>query len=260
MLKVKNNKNLIISAVGDESLHENWIDGNFDTCLIYYGDKEPPINSKYSIEDKGPKYHLIKKAIENNSFFLEYENIWLPDDDVLIKSKDVEKLFTFMDDFQLQLAQPSIVGYYSLRITLCHPTNKLRFTNYVENMCPCFSSDALKKCYMTFDENKSGWGYDSLWDKILNYPKRGIAIIDDIIATHTRPVFGGDLYKNNEIDPMSEGIEVFNKFQLCDGRTESMKYGTPIYGGVYGTVVYHTVTKTNEDTTDKSKRIWPPIN
>lgn len=35
-------KNLIISVVGDESLHPSWINGNkqFHTYLIYYGKHE----------------------------------------------------------------------------------------------------------------------------------------------------------------------------------------------------------------------------
>ena len=40
MIKFK--KNLVISAVGDESLHRCWSESNqfYDTMLIYYGDGE----------------------------------------------------------------------------------------------------------------------------------------------------------------------------------------------------------------------------
>lgn len=38
MLKIKKQKNLVISTVGDHSLHKFWIKSkNYDTFLIYFG-------------------------------------------------------------------------------------------------------------------------------------------------------------------------------------------------------------------------------
>lgn len=260
MLKISDHKNLVIAAVGDNSLHHSWLSGRFDTCLIYYGDKDPPTGASYIVRDKGPKYTLIKRAIERTPQFLEYENIWLPDDDIWLEAKDVERLFNFMDMFELKVAQPAIAGYYSLEITLPHPSSRLRFTNFVEIMCPCFSKRSLKKCYPTFDENKSGWSYDALWDKLLNYPKRGMAIIDDITAIHTRPVFGGELYQKQNIkSPMEEGKELFEKHDLGSGRTRALRIGKVVCCEAYGTVIYDTVPKSTEETVPKSQRLWPPV-
>lgn len=261
MIKISNNRNLIIAAVGDHSLHRNWLSYDFDTCLIYYGNQSPPKEPvKYLIEDKGPKYTLIKRALENNPNLLDYNNVWMPDDDVWLKGKEVSTLFSFMDLFELKLAQPAIVGHYSLEVTLPFPSSRLRFTNFVEIMCPCFSRDALQKCHQTFDENKSGWSYDALWDKLLGRPQRGIAIIDDVIAVHTRPIFGGELYQSQNIkSPMQEGRELFKKHQLAEGRTRALKFGQIVCSEAYGTVIYHTVPKSTEETVPKQKRFWPPV-
>ena len=66
-------KNLIISAVGDESLHGEWMAGsaNFDLCLIYYGNNnEVATNyaqqSTYFLRAAGMKYHLLSNWITNN--------------------------------------------------------------------------------------------------------------------------------------------------------------------------------------------------
>jgi hypothetical protein len=70
----------------------------------------------------------------------------------------------------------------------------MRFTNFVEIMCPCFSRHALELCRPYFRENRSGWGLDFLFPKLLGFPNRSIGIVDAATIIHTRPV-GGPLHK-----------------------------------------------------------------
>lgn len=265
MLKEQRTKGLIISAVGDKSLHKHWGRTRFDTCLIFYGDglgyKE---ESKYYFQRKGCKYHLIKDVLKENPALLEeYDYFWLPDDDVLLEQDQVASLFEYMRIFDLALAQPAIVGYYSLSITLPWPDSRLRFTNFVEIMCPCFSRDALKMCVDHFDENKTGWSYDALWNELLDHPKRSIAIIDDIVGVHTRPVFGGNLYQNNSMaqdSAMAEGKALFAKYSLAHRRVEDLAHGTPHITHNYATVVYDCIPKSNEEANKlRNERLWPPV-
>ena len=93
--------NLIISPVGDNSLHSSWMgdDAHFDLVLLYYGDNENIAQSylyytPYVYTAKGEKYHLLKSFIQSNlDFISNYKYIWFPDDDVSISTQNINKLF-----------------------------------------------------------------------------------------------------------------------------------------------------------------------
>jgi hypothetical protein len=72
--------------------------------------------------------------------------------------------------------------------------------------------------YATFNATKSSWGLDMIWDYELGHPRNKIAILDDVIAIHTREVKSGDLYKNHT---------THNPFD--DLRLVGEKYGLPVH-------------------------------
>jgi hypothetical protein len=264
MLK-ESKPNLVIAAVGDESLHRHWMpsaSNSYDVALVYYGDGEGyKSDCKFYREEKGPKYHLLQNALKQPSL-MNYKYIWLPDDDIHATPADLDRMFEHMKFFNLSLSQPSIMGWYSLDITLHQKGSLLRFVNFVEIMCPCFSSEALAICLDTFKENTTGWSYDALWNVKLGQPRRSIAIIDDVVVFHTRPVFSGDLYqncnmKNPERDAGKEGGELFKKHNLRKVDRD-INYGTPIKGAPLWAVVYEQISKPMEENIPKPKRFWPP--
>lgn len=218
----KSIKNLIITPIGDDFVHFEWFKGapNFDTVLLYYGDNQTifELNKKhtpYVYQSKGVKYHLIKNYIESNiDFVKKYEYIWLPDNDVSICTEEINKLFEINNRFELHLSQPSMNGYISHDITKPIHNSFLRYTNFVEVLAPLFSIDCLFKIYETFDLNFSSWGYDFLWPSILGYPKNKIAIIDDIIMTHTKPI--GQDYSRFPICPSIELSELLSSYNLTE--------------------------------------------
>ena len=177
-------KYLVISTIGDESLHSEWIqnDPDFDLVLLYYGDKkeiakEYTKQTPYVYMAKGEKYHLLKSFIlSEQEFISQYSYIWLPDNDVSISTEDINKMFLLAEQYKLLLAQPAMIGHVSHRITLPQPNTLLRFTNFVEVLAPLMSLDTLMLVKDTFDENYSGWGYDFLWPYLLEYPQDKIAI------------------------------------------------------------------------------------
>lgn len=198
-------RNLVLAVVGDESLHKNWINAsrNFQLYLIYYGNHKNKYkkDADFYLQRSGSKYFIIHDLIENNrDFFFKYDAIFMPDDDIYLETKDIIEMFNIFHNPDpkkiFDLAQPSIIGWYSLWITLHDPTYHYRFTNFVEIMCPIFSKKAIKELWETFTETKSSWGLDMVWDYKLGHPRNRIAIIDDVIAIHTRQVLSGDLYQN----------------------------------------------------------------
>lgn len=192
-------KNLVISCSGPSSLHKQWIEENrnFDLFIVYYGDQKNLYENdgEYYCQKKGTKFNIVSDL----QLLEEYDYIFVPDDDLLMYCEDINALFDLAKKYDLWICQPSLLGYYSVCETLHHPGSVLRYTNWVEIMCPCFSKYAFNICKETFKYSKSCWGIEKLWDKLLGYPKNKIAIIDEIIAKHTRPCFGGDNYKNNNI-------------------------------------------------------------
>lgn len=212
-------KNLIISAVGDESLHEEWIAGsaNFDLCLIYYGNNHEVAaryaqQSTYFLRAAGMKYHLLSDWITGNPSLIEqYHYIWMPDNDVSISTDAINRLFQLAVEYQLQLCQPAMKGYISHPLTEPKPGSFLRYTNFVEVLAPLMHINSLHKLKDSFRLNYSGWGYDYLWPYLLGYPKNSIAIIDSIVMHHTKPI-GAD-YSRFPKHPKKEMKDIFRQYK-----------------------------------------------
>jgi len=188
------NGNCIISTVGKTSLHNSWLNKStkVDLHLIVYDDSYDMFktDSPFVTKAKGHKFKLVYDYLHENPHILnQYEYFYLPDDDIQINSKNIKKLFAYMKQYNLAIAQPAIANsYYSHAHLKRLPGRKIRYTNFVEIMQPCFSRKALIKVLFTFNENQTGWGIDFHWGKILDYGQRNMAVIDDVISLHTRPV------------------------------------------------------------------------
>lgn len=208
---------LIISAVGDDSLHGEWIAGDpeFDLCLLYYGNDDA-IAAKYAQQAtffyraQGMKYRLVYEWITNNIEPLQnYTYIWLPDNDVSISTTDINRLFKTAEEYELLLSQPAMIGYISHKATQPQPGSFLRYTNFVEVLAPLMHIRTLLKLTETFLINYSGWGYDYLWPLLLGYPENKIAIIDAIIMRHTKPI--GTDYSRFPKHPKKEMKEIIKQ-------------------------------------------------
>ena len=219
-------KNLIITPTGKESLYVNWLgpNDNFDIIFLCYEDNNFHVELKNkgfnSFKVKGEKWGIIKTFLNDNGEFLKnYDLFWFPDDDLNIDSESINKLFDLHKKYDIYLSQPSVFGHTSHIITNKKNDTILRYTNFVEVMCPMMSKDCLLSLLNTFDYSESGWGLDLLWPKILNYPEDKIAIIDDVEIEHTKPV--GSNYKNRfSKEPQEELNFLMEKYNLNFNLTE----------------------------------------
>lgn len=273
MAVAKTMKNLIIALVGDNSLHHKWIterDCNFDLILVYYGDNNKfPNETWHRRNRKGAKFPVVADMLNEDQSLLDYQYIWLIDDDISIELQQILTFFELISEYKLWISQPSIMGWYGLAITLNQIDSHIRYTNYVEGMCPCFSSEALRICQPTFKENKSGWGIDALWNVVLGHPVDKIAIIDDVIAIHTRPIGGGDMYENHSQgfiqNAIQESRELYHKYNLEIENYEDLKNGRAISQELFGTLAYNIVEysrvyKSIEAGVPVEERLWPQSN
>lgn len=107
----------------------------------------------------------------------------------MISTEDVNRLFSMMREYQLKIAQPSLVmSYYTYKHTAFHPFYILRYTNFVEMMMPCFSRDALKAVLPTFEQKIRWCGIEMHWPVLVGSNHKDMAIVDAVSAKHTRPV------------------------------------------------------------------------
>lgn len=208
---IKLTKYLIIARVGDNSLHHHWINSknkNFDIFISYFGNEDNKYanNADYYEHVKGGKWPVIAALVDKNwEIISKYDAVWLPDDDLLVDTNSICKMFDLFTAFNLSLGQPalSIDSYFSHPCLLQKKNSIIRFTNFVEVMAPIFSLTSLERIKHTFSQSKSGWGLDFLWPHLVDGK---IGIIDSTPVTHTRPI-GGELYRlNPELSPKMDII------------------------------------------------------
>lgn len=184
----------VISAVGRDSLHRQWTKGepHFDLHLIVYDDSLELFrgDTEYLCHLKGYKLKIIYQYLELHPELMErYEYFFLPDDDIQMDASNINALFEAMRHYRLKIAQPALChSYYSWPHTLKNRYCRLRYTNFVEMMLPCFSREALKKVLFTFNKNGTGWGTEAHWHRLIGNGEKDMAIIDEITAVHTRPI------------------------------------------------------------------------
>jgi hypothetical protein len=190
------NRNLVIATSAKDGFYnsKDFKPSEFDLALINFNPDEwnddPSVygSTKYYVKDKGFKHHIYKRFIEKYDILDQYDWIWMPDYDVHLDASEIDRLFTIAQDYNLNVCQPSLThdSHYSFHLVLNDPTKFMRYTNYVEIMCPLFKTEALKRVLGTFTITYSGWAQDYLWARELNYER--FAIIDDIQASHVKPV------------------------------------------------------------------------
>lgn len=191
--------NLVVLCANERSLHANWQrvsdddERNWDLCITFYG-TDCTVAARpfeYLAHQPGqPKWRALYNLFYPESPLWNYQFIWLPDDDLMTSWQDVNQLFAICRRYSLLLAQPSIDPKSNVNhaITGTHLDYALRFTNFVEIMCPVFGRDALRVATGTFRDTISGYGLDNLWPQLLGGVPGRIAIIDALSVEHTRPL------------------------------------------------------------------------
>ena len=191
-------RNLVIVPANAGSKHLRWLrdigehERNWDLCVSWYGQDQPSGLGahEYVLCQPGTmKFDAVYKIMSAGTGGWGYDYFWLVDDDILTSWKTINRLFEICRRFRLDLAQPSLSAssYVTHPITAQEPGLFLRFSQFVEVMCPVFSQAALRSCLSTFPLSPRGFGLDHVWPKLLGGTDAKIAIIDAVSVEHTRP-------------------------------------------------------------------------
>ncbi len=215
-------RNCLIVAAGEGSRHREWIQGDCDFdlhLLVYDGSAEKwRGDTEHICKLHGYKLKMTYAYLTRNPEILEqYDYFLLADDDISMTSADVNAIFDAMSRYGLQIGQPSLVNsYYSWYHTLHDEFCRLRYTNFVEVMIPCFSREALRKVLFTFNENDCGWGTESHWPLLIDTNRHDIAIIDEVKVVHTRPVQSGSPQNFRDLDAYLKKYDLKAEAHLYD--------------------------------------------
>lgn len=218
-------RNLIVVRAGDGSLHRGWINDsrirNFDLLVSYYGkavDRHRRDADHYHamVGPRWPAHDWLWR--HRRDVFDAYDHVAFVCDDVEADTHTWNRAFDYCRYFELDLAQPALQGYVNAPITFPVDGSLLRYTNWVEVMCPIFSRRALARCGDTFRESVSGWALSQLWAARLPYPDYLIAILDRVVVTHTSKTREGTLRPVLDalgIEPMAEALAMLTRHGLA---------------------------------------------
>jgi tetratricopeptide (TPR) repeat protein len=157
----------------------------FDFLIVGYDDTDfSDLDGRIElIRDRGQKWRLIKKHLTPEKV-AAYDYVFMWDDDILPVNFDPVEFVSILRRNRLDIAQASLTAdSYSFHpITVAHPNAVGRLTNFVEIMCPVYSSKIWPSIYPYIepDINELGWGYDLI-------PLGRKAIVDCMTVRHTRP-------------------------------------------------------------------------
>ena len=193
------NRNLVVLRANENSLHSQWardipaVDRNWDLCISWYGATVPDElgECEYFVSQPADKkWGAIHSLFLDGSPLWAYDRIWFPDDDLMTSWSDINRLFSIFRRYDLRLAQPALEanGNVSHIATVHNPGFVLRHTNFVEVMCPVFSADSFRICHPSLNGATTGYGLDFIWPRLLGGVVSKIAVIDDVVVTHTRPI------------------------------------------------------------------------
>ena len=230
-------RNIIIAPCGNKSylFQESWLrekrKKDFDVCLLFYHEQinHPKLYEgvEYFYHLKGFKYFMLYELFTKirPEWLDEYDYFYFLDDDIDIDTMQINRLFALSKAFRTSISCASLSkdSFCSWPIFRQKPNSFCRFVGQIEVMAPLFSSEALRLCLPSFTGNRSSWGIDSVWSKMLGYPKDRLIVFDEVVMRHTLPVGGGELYTKIQVDPHKDWEAVVAKF---DARKQNyVEYG-----------------------------------
>lgn len=212
--------NCVFMPVGRNSLHRQLLEGEaeFDLHLMIYDDSYNTFckDTDFICCQAGYKMDMTYNYLQRHPNLLEhYDYFFLLDDDIRITTESVNHLFHVMREFRLEIAQPSLVmSYFTYASTLHNPLCRLRYTNFVEMMMPCFSRKSMKQVLPTFRKKVRWRGIEHHWPILINTNHRDMAIVDEVKAVHQKPVGSWDKECQHEFDNYLEHYGLSSEIQL----------------------------------------------
>ena len=210
----KDNKPLLNNNPIDE-----WTKGlkDFDLVTYCYDDSEIGKN-KSNLWVYKPGFTKYQNFWHYATLYPEhleqYDYVWVVDDDMFMSTEDINKMFQMMEDYNLDLAQPSISvdGMNYIRIFQHHSKYILRYTDYIECCAMLLSKRGLDKVKSTFSETITGWGWDALVsDMIFEEGQNNVAILDAVQAYHGMSMSSINRVMTRELHRV-EGTNLLKKY------------------------------------------------
>jgi hypothetical protein len=197
----------------------------FDLVVYYYGDDpDVEIDADFIVKRKGLKFENFHHYLTHQDIS-QYDAIWVVDDDIVLDTGSINKMFKLFVEYELKLAQPSFSkgSKTPWKVTKNDPECVIRYTNFVENGAVIFSNDVVPLLKETFKEAVTGFGVDFIWPSLLGFPADGIAVIDAVICQH--PIV--EYSALDEVVPRSlhkeQGIQLLKKYELLSSDWEPTK-------------------------------------
>lgn len=206
----------VIINCGNEAEEKKWT-GVFDflgvevhSFLLRYDltKKEHQLGIK---EINKGKWRNIKRCIDSfEKANYVYDYYWFPDPDIVMTRADISKLFSFVEEHNIVLGQPSVAGEFSHKFLGKATGWAMRVVDFVECMMPIFSRAELLKHLWTFDLTYSGYGIDVLWGQ-----SSECCVIDAVQAVHpNKPCFEEKAKRLGWPDPVSEYNMIHEKYGI----------------------------------------------
>jgi len=226
-------KYLVYTSAGDNANLHYWLKGfdgkecqrNFDLWVTYYGDEKRGYKeiSDFYNERKGGKFQNLLYIYQNRQTILDnYQAIFVMDDDIIIDTFAINRLFEIREQFDLWLLQPAFHprGKISHPITFMIPDCYMRYTNFVEVGCPLFRKDKLDMFMKIYDPVLTGWGIDFWYHHVLGEHQRKIAIIDAIPCINPHDTTKGGQREIERLEKTSRSrnnyVKIRKKYRIVE--------------------------------------------
>jgi len=211
-------RNIIIAPCGNKAsiFKEWWLrykeEREFELCLLFYHEQvnNPALyaDADHFFHLKGFKYHMIHRLLTevHPEWLQQYDHFYFLDDDIEIDTRQINQIFALSKAFGTYISCAALTkdSFCSWPIFKQETNSWCRFVGQIEVMAPLFSREALQLCLETFVANRSSWGMDSVWPKILGYPEDKLVVFDTVTMRHIHPVGKGELYQKIGVDPHDE--------------------------------------------------------
>lgn len=198
-------RSLVVCQAGPGALFQGWGEArerSWDLMVNYYDARGfRPGLGEYVLFQKGTKFTAMRLLMERfGEILASYDHVLFLDDDIATTAADLDSLFAACRGHGLDLAQMALTecsacnwGHLFRQPAGAGP----RRVSAVEIMMPVLSRRALGWIAPTLGQSVSGFGLDLVWGKIVTERGGSIAVLDDITATHARPVnqSGGAFYR-----------------------------------------------------------------
>ena len=212
-----NHRNLVFLQAGPQSCHRDWYKDtprSWDLLVNYYdaGGFDEGFGDIIFFQ-AGTKFTAIHNILTKFPDILtNYDYILFLDDDIGVSMSSLDALFNACTRYGLDLAQMALSdrSHCIWECVFARGRNGLRHLNCVEIMMPVMSQRVIRLCRDVFGKSISGFGLDLLISKkIANADYTNIAIIDDIVVDHLKPIDDSDgryysYLRSRHINPKAE--------------------------------------------------------